>query len=126
MEISDGSAVRVSPEDPFDLKVMRAFQDVVGLIRVALTSHYRLTEKEAGDLERDLEVWFRRFCRRNPTTDTVREKLPSLLVMCCTFARSYQKSKLPEGFVPPDERLARALEQKPQDVACVLISAWNC
>ena len=125
MEISDGSAVRVSPEDPFDLKVTKAFQDVVGLVRVALVSHYRLTEREAADLEKDLEVWFGRFCRRNPTTATAREKLPSLLVMCCTFAHSYQKSRFPAGCVS-DERLARVLDQRPQDVASVLIAAWNC
>ena len=115
MEISDDLGSIISSEDLFEREVERVFQETLGLIHIALVSHYQLSEQEATELEKDLFVWFRRFCYRPGAS--VRENRPYLLVACCQFAREYQKYVVGTGMRDSDERLSSLLEREPADVA---------
>ncbi len=102
--------------DAFEREVRTVFQDTLGLIHIALVTHYQLGESEALELEKDLYVWFLRFCYR-PGNSSAREARPFLLVACCQFAREYQKYLLGSGVRSSDEKLRRLLEREPLDVA---------
>ena len=115
MEISDDLSGNPSTEDLFEREVETVFQETLGLIHIALVSHYQLSEQEATELEKDLFVWFRRFCYRPGAS--VRENRPYLLVACCQFAREYQKYLVGTGVRPSDERLQIILDREPADVA---------
>jgi hypothetical protein len=115
MEISDDLGSTSSAEDLFEREVHSVFQETLGLIHIALVSHYQLSEAEATELEKDLYVWFRRFCYRPGAS--VRDNRPFLLVACCQFAREYQKYIVGSGVRPSDERLRTILEREPADVA---------
>lgn len=115
MEISDDLSGHPRTEDLFEKEVQTVFQETLGLIHIALVSHYQLSEQEATELEKDLFVWFRRFCYRPGAS--VRENRPYLLVACCQFAREYQKYLVGTGVRPSDERLQTILEREPADVA---------
>jgi hypothetical protein len=115
MEISDDIGAVPSPEDLFEREVDAVFQETLGLIHIALVSHYQLTEQEATELEKDLFVWFRRFCYRPGAS--VRDNRPYLLVACCQFAREYQKYLVGTGARDTDERLKLILDREPADVA---------
>src|SRR4029077_17134951 len=91
------------------------FQETLGLIHIALVSHYQLTEQEATELEKDLFVCFRRFCYRAGAS--IRENRPYLLVACCQFAREYQKYVVGTGVRTSDEKLRSILHREPSDVA---------
>ncbi len=102
-------------EDLFENEVQAIFQDTLGLIHIALVTHYGLEEGEAVELERDLNTWFLRFCiRRNKSP---RESRSFLLVSCCQFAREYQKYVIGSGVRQSDERLKNLLERDPAEVA---------
>ena len=115
MEISDDLDATPSAEDVFEHEVERVFQETLGLIHIALVSHYQLSEQEATELEKDLFVWFRRFCYRPGAS--VKENRPYLLVACCQFAREYQKYVVGTGMRDSDDRLSSLLEREPADVA---------
>ena len=115
MEISDDFEATPSTEDVFDTEVQSVFQETLGLIHIALVSHYQLTEQEATELEKDLFVWFRRFCYRPGAS--VKENRPYLLVACCQFAREYQKYVVGTGVRVSDEKLTSLLDREPADVA---------
>jgi len=115
MEISDDFEASSSPQDIFDDEIQKVFQETLGLIHIALVSHYQLTEQEATELEKDLFVWFRRFCYRPGAS--VRENRPYLLVACCQFAREYQRYVVGNGMRDSDERLTSILDREPADVA---------
>jgi len=108
--------VPLVPEDPFERQVKAVFQDTLGLIHIALVAHYGLEEGEATELEKDLYLWFVRFCMR-PGNTSATESRPFLLVACCQFAREYQKYVIGAGVRSSDERLMRLLEREPSDVA---------
>lgn len=114
MEISDDLS-EVTSEDRFEREVESVFQETLGLIHIALVSHYQLAEQEATELEKDLFVWFRRFCFRPGAT--IRENRPFLLVACCQFAREYQKYLVGTGVRDSDEKLKVLLSREPADVA---------
>src|SRR5262245_45964536 len=82
--------VSTGSDDPFEREVGRVFQETLGLIHIALVTHYGLEETEASELEKDLYLWFLRFCAR-PGNSSPLESRPFLLVACCQFAREYQK-----------------------------------
>jgi len=103
-------------EDPFEKEVKEIFQDTLGLIHIALVTHYGLEEGEATELEKDLYLWFLRFCMR-PGNSSVRESRPFLLVACCQFAREYQRYVIGAGVRQSDDRLKRLLDREPADVA---------
>lgn len=115
MEISDDFESIPSAEDVFEKEVETVFQETLGLVHIALVSHYQLSEQEATELEKDLFVWFRRFCYRPGAS--VRENRPYLLVACCQFAREYQKYVVGTGVRDSDERLKSILDREPADVA---------
>jgi len=115
MEISDDIGAQPTAEDAFEREIETVFRETLGLIHIALVSHYQLTEQEATELEKDLFVWFRRFCYRPGST--VRENRPYLLVACCQFAREYQRYLVGTGNRSTDERLSALLDREAADVA---------
>jgi hypothetical protein len=115
MEISDDLDAAPSAEDIFESEVEKVFQETLGLIHIALVTHYQLSEQEATELEKDLFVWFRRFCYRPGAS--IRENRPYLLVACCQFAREYQKYVVGTGVRESDEKLRSLLDREPADVA---------
>jgi hypothetical protein len=116
MDAADGSVDSNSREDHFEKEVRSVFQETLGLIHIALVTHYQLSESEALELEKDLYVWFLRFCYR-PGNSSARDARPFLLVACCQFAREYQRYMLGTGVRSSDERLRRLLEREPIEVA---------
>ncbi len=113
METSDPV---VLAEELYEKAVRAVFQDTLGLIHIALVTHYGLEEGEAMELERDLNLWFLRFCMR-PGNRSPRESRPFLLVACCQFAREYQKYVIGSGVRASDDRLKKLLDREPTDVA---------
>src|SRR5262249_44188467 len=95
MEIADTTQLDDSAEQRFEAEVHAVFQETLGLTHIALVSHSHPAEQKATELEKDLYVWFRRFCYRPGAT--VRENRPFLLVACCQFAREYQKYLVGSG-----------------------------
>lgn len=114
MEISD-DLNEGTTEDRFEREVESVFQETLGLIHIALVSHYQLAEQEATELEKDLFVWFRRFCYRPGAS--IRENRPYLLVACCQFAREYQKYLVGSGVRDSNDALKTLLSREPADVA---------
>lgn len=114
MEIDD--PVSRVQEEPFEAEVRTIFQNTLGLIHVALVTHYGLEEGEANELERDLYLWFLRFCMR-PGNRSPRDSRPFLLVACCQFAREYQKYVIGVGVRESSEKLKKLLDREPSDVA---------
>lgn len=115
MEISDEANNPASNEELFEREIQSVFQETLGLIHIALVSHYELSEQEATELEKDLYVWFRRFCFRPGAS--VRDNRPYLLVACCQFAREYQRYLVGSGVRVSTERLSGILDREPNDVA---------
>lgn len=116
MEISDESAPAVREEDPREKEVRVVFHETLGLIHIALVTHYGMQELEATELEKDLYLWFLRFCMR-PGNKSPQESRPYLLVACCQFAREYQKYVIGTGVRQTDEHLRGILDREPADVA---------
>jgi hypothetical protein len=114
METGD-PVVRVQ-EDAYEKEVRAIFHDTLGLIHIALVTHYGLEEGEATELEKDLSLWFLRFCMR-PGNSSPRQSRPFLLVACCQFAREYQKYVIGAGVRGSDDRLKKLLDREPADVA---------
>jgi len=114
MEISDEAVA--PPADEAERLIRSVFQDTLGLIHIALVSHYGLDESEAVELEKDLYVWFLRFCSR-PGAGSPKDLRPFLLVACCQFAREYQKYLVGTGTRESSEHLTRLLDRDPGDVA---------
>ncbi len=116
MEISDEPVTRLTDETPLEKEVKVVFQETLGLIHIALVAHYGMHDSEATELEKDLYLWFLRFCMR-PGTRSPREARPFLLVACCQFAREFQRYVVGTGVRESDDRLQRLLEREPSEVA---------
>jgi hypothetical protein len=116
MDAADDPTGPGSREETFEKEVRAVFQETLGLIHIALVTHYQLSEPEALELEKDLYVWFLRFCYR-PGNSSARDARPFLLVASCQFAREYQKYMLGTGVRSSDEKLRRLLDREPLDVA---------
>ena len=112
---SDDAAPQVQ-EDAFEKEVKTIFRDTLGLIHIALVTHYGLEEGEAAELEKDLFLWFLRFCMR-PGNNSPRDSRPFLLVACCQFAREYQKYVIGAGVRESNDKLKKLLDREPADVA---------
>lgn len=115
MEI-EGPSTSAEQEDPQELEIRAIFQETLGLIHMALVTHYDLEELEAIELEKDLYVWFVRFCMR-PGNFSPRQSRPFLMVACCQFAREYQRYLIGTGVRESDEKLKLLLDREPADVA---------
>ena len=116
MEIGDEASRHNEPRNDTERLAVEVFQQTLGLIHIALVTHYGLHESEATELEKDLYVWFVRFCLR-PGSRSPRDSRSFLLVACCQFAREYQKYVLGTGARESDERLKSLLDREPADVA---------
>jgi len=116
MEISDDAGAYAPINDPIQRETRTVFQETLGLIHIALVAHYGLQESEATELEKDLYLWFVRFCRR-PGNESPRQARSFLLVACCQFAREYQRYVIGAGVRSSDEKLDRLLNREPADVA---------
>lgn len=116
MEISDEVTSAESREHALEREVREVFHDTVGLLHIALVTHYGLHESEANELEKDLYLWFLRFCGR-PGSRSPQHSRPFLLVACCQFAREYQRYVVGTGVRETDDRLKQLLEREPADVA---------
>lgn len=103
-------------EDPFEKEVSGIFNETLGLIHIALVTHYGLEEGEAAELEKDLYLWFLRFCMR-PGNNSPRDSRPFLVVACCQFAREYQKYIIGSGVRQSSDKINKLLEREPADVA---------
>jgi hypothetical protein len=103
-------------EDPFEKEVSGIFNETLGLIHIALVTHYGLEEGEAAELEKDLYLWFLRFCMR-PGNTSPRDSRPFLVVACCQFAREYQKYIIGSGVRQSSDKIIKLLEREPADVA---------
>ena len=114
--MESGDPVPRVQEDPFEKEVKAIFQDTLGLIHIALVTHYGLEEGEAIELEKDLHLWFLRFCMR-PGNNSPRDSRAFLLVACCQFAREYQRYVIGAGVRESNDRLKKLLERDPADVA---------
>jgi hypothetical protein len=86
METPEDPVAVFDQEDPFEIEIRSVFQETLGLIHLALVTHYDLEELEAIELEKDLYIWFVRFCMR-PGNFSPRQSRPFLMVACCQFAR---------------------------------------
>jgi hypothetical protein len=106
----------VSEDDPFELEIRSVFQGTLGLIHLVLVTHYDLEELEAIELEKDLYVWFVRFCMR-PGNFSPNQSRPFLMVACCQFAREYQKYLIGTGVRESNTKLSKLLDREPNDVA---------
>lgn len=116
MEISDEAQGASLVRNPTEDQIREVFQDTLGLIHIALVAHYGLHETEAVELEKDLYLWFSRFCAR-PGSRSPKGSRSFLLVACCQFAREYQNYVVGTGARASDERLRTILEREPVDVA---------
>jgi len=116
MEISDESTSQLAKETPLEKETKVVFDDTLGLIHIALVAHYGMHDSEATELEKDLYVWFLRFCMR-PGSRSPKECRPFLLVACCQFAREYQRYVVGTGVRESDDKLKEILRREPADVA---------
>jgi len=116
MEISEDARLNTSESAKLEGAARAVFQDTLGLIHIALVTHYGMQDSEATELEKDLYLWFVRFCMR-PGSPSPKESRSFLLVACCQFAREYQKYVIGTGVRGSDEKLKKLLEREPADVA---------
>ena len=91
-------------QESLQKEVSGIFNDTLGLIHIALVTHYGLEEGEATELEKDLHLWFLRFCVR-PGNSSPQDSRPFLVVACCQFAREYQKFVIGSGCVESSEKI---------------------
>ncbi|PYQ32370.1 MAG: hypothetical protein DMF55_13375, partial [Acidobacteria bacterium] len=63
MDVADDPGV-TGGGDAFEREVRGVFQETLGLIHIALVTNYQRGESEALELEKDLYLWFLRFCYR--------------------------------------------------------------
>jgi len=116
MEISDEIGHAVHARNLTEEQARVVFHETLGLIHIALVTHYGLGEFEATELEKDLYLWFARFCSR-PGSRSPKDCRPFLLVACCQFAREYQAYLVGTGARKSDEQLKNLLDREPADVA---------
>ncbi len=115
MQIGMERAFRAAAES-FEEEVSTVLRESLGLIHSTLTAQYQMGESEARELERDLAVWFERFCQR-PGSPPARDCRHSLIVMTCLFARGHQRHRIEVGLRASNERLNRVLQREPVEVA---------
>lgn len=92
------------------------FEESSGLIAEALRREYQLDAESVARLQRELEQWFERFCRR-PGAPSPLESREALLMMACIYGRSHARFLVETGSIPWDERLERRLRRDPVETA---------
>ena len=114
MEMSDETPG--NPRDRTSRAQIRAvFQQLLGLVHIALVEHYEISDIEAFELEKDLYLSFHQYCAQQVEV-SVQKDGPFLLVMTCQLGREYQRYKLDGGFLAPNPKLSALLAREPQDV----------
>jgi hypothetical protein len=92
------------------------FQQSSGLIAEVLRREYQLDLESVARLERELEQWFERFCRR-PGAPPPLESREALLMMACIYGRSHARFLVETGTIPWDDHLERRLRRDPVEIA---------
>lgn len=106
-------------------EVDSVFRRTLPTIHSALISSYRLSEAEATEAGRDLEVWFHRLARRGSAGQVPPKSLRvSLLAAACQYGRSFQIWKL-RGSPSRDKSLNDVLSREPQDMASDLAHGFD-
>lgn len=106
-----------SPSSRRPDEVESVYSRTLAVIRSALVSYYRLTDEEAGGVEEDLYVWFRRLSRRGGAGQMPIKLLRiSLLSAACQYGRTLQLWKL-GGEQSLDADLNDVLSREPDEVA---------
>jgi hypothetical protein len=98
-------------------EVEKVFRSALESIHSALVGYYRLSDEEALEAERDLDVWFHRLVRRGGTLQArVALLRGALLLAACEYGRSFQLWKQ-GGSAVDDPALSAVLAREPQDIA---------
>jgi len=98
-------------------EVDSVFKRTLPMVHSSLISAYRLSEVEATEAERDLEVWFHRLSRRGSGAQVPPKSLRvSLLAAACQYGRSFQIWRL-RGSPSRDKSLNDVLSREPQEMA---------
>jgi hypothetical protein len=96
-------------------EIDRVFARSLPLLESALTQEYRLTPREAAEIQQSLLEWFRGFARRPGSPESADALRRHLLSMTCQAGHVYCSGKVAAS--PNDERLQRALTLGPQQIA---------
>lgn len=99
-----------------DSPLLRSAREIV---RLVLSSLYRVAPPDAGRLERELLSWFDRLRRRPGAPQTVALLRSQLIVMACRVAHVYWTSQ-PEVPLNGDDHLERTLALGPDAAASEL------
>jgi hypothetical protein len=97
-------------------EIDRVFTRSLPLLESALTQEYRLTPREAAEIQQSLLEWFRGFARRPGSPNSVEALRRHLLSMTCQAGHVYCSGRLGASSAN-DERLQRALTLGPQQIA---------
>jgi hypothetical protein len=105
-------------------EIDRIFARTLPLVQTALLQEYRLSAREAADIEQSLLEWFRGFSRRPGSPPSAEALKRHLLSMTCQAGHVYCSGKV-GGSPIVDERLQRALTLGPQQVAIEIEEQGN-
>ncbi len=83
-------------QELYEDKVRATFQETLGLIHIALVTHYGLQEGEAVEMEKDLYIWFLRFCIRRDRA-SARIEIVSVWLPAASSRRNTRSTSLAPG-----------------------------
>ena len=107
------------------VEVDEIFRKALPIIRSALVGYYRLSEDEAAEAEKDLDVWFARLARRGGSGQMpVKALRISLLSAACQYGHSFQLWKV-GGAPTRDVTMNAVLTREPLDVASELATRFD-
>lgn len=114
-QLEEAGAVVSSNLSRSDEEIDRVFGKALGLIDSTLVVEYGIARADASELEQKLHDWFHLFSRRSGSGGPVAKLRFYLFLMACQAAHTYSAGKFWE-----DERVKRALELGPQEIAIEL------